>query len=411
MLINQLFSFLKSWKALKRRLIRVRSSLLISVSQLLPVSSKYFGTPKGYYALSKEYFNAHKMDESVGYTPFLPSSTIQRIPPKSNLEDIHWKFLRNYYYTSPETFVITIPNGRVVGDLGTVITHNDKILLDISMQFGVGRSVQRVKLHSIFNCLKLPHCQQISQTAAVLATASGGNYFHWITDALPRLEILKKTLPNGIEGIDKFLVNEGVPAVVESLEMLNISKDKLIFINSNTHIQAETLIAPSLPGDTCNSPAWVCNFLRDNFLRYKADIKPIPKLYISRSKSKYRRINNEGDVLKSLSKLGFTTICLEDYDFSTQIALLSNAEVVVAPHGAGLTNLVWCNSTAKVLEIFSPNYLNLSFWAIANHVGLEYFYLIGDGQRPPDFVDPYLIEDDIKVPIEKLDLSLEMLLT
>ena len=77
----------------------------------------------------------------------------------------------------------------------------------------------------------------------------------------------------------------------------------------------------------------------------------------------------------------------------------------------GLTNLVWCRSTAQVLEIFSPNYLNLSFWAIANQVGLEYFYLIGDGQRPPDFVDPYLIEDDIHVPIEKLALSLEILLT
>ena len=224
------------------------------------------------------------------------------------------------------------------------------------------------------------------------------------------LQILKKALPNGIEGIDKFIVNEGVPAVVESLELLNISMDKLIFLDARTHIQAETLIAPSLPGDTCNSPAWVCNFLRDIFLRYKANISPIPRLYISRSKAKYRRVDNEGEVIKCLSKNGFTTIRLEDYDFSSQIALLSNAEVVVAPHGAGLTNLVWCSSTAKVLEIFSPNYLNLSFWTIANHVGLEYFYLIGDGQRPPDLVDPYLIEDDIHVSIEKLALCLDMLL-
>jgi capsular polysaccharide biosynthesis protein len=399
------------WKAVKKRLIRLKNSLLISVSQLLPFSSKYIGTPKGYYALSKEYFNNQKADESVGYTSFLPSSAIKRVPPKSTFEEIHWKFLKNCSYTSPETFVISIPSGRVVGELGTVITHDDKLLLDVSMQFGVGRSVKWAKLHSIFSYIKLPHCQQLPHTAAVLATASGGNYFHWLTDALPRFEILRRALPNGIEGIDKFLVNEGVSAVVESLEMLNISRDQLIFLDSTTQIQAETLIVPSFPGDTCNSPAWVCSFLRNTFLRYKANISPISKLYISRSKAQYRRINNEGDVLECLSKLGFTPICLEDYDFSTQIALLSNAEVVVAPHGAGLTNLVWCSSTTKVLEIFSPNYLNLSFWAIANHVGLEYFYLIGDGQRPPDFADPYLIEDDIHVPIDKLARSLEMLLT
>ena len=107
---------------------------------------------------------------------------------------------------------------------------------------------------------------------------------------------------------------------------------------------------------------------------------------------------------------GFTPIWLEDHNIATQIALFSGAEFIVAPHGAGLTNLIWCNSSAKVLEIFSPNYVNVCFWAIANQVGMEYFYLIGEGKKPPEYIDPHLVGDNINVPIEELHRSLDILL-
>ena len=112
----------------------------------------------------------------------------------------------------------------------------------------------------------------------------------------------------------------------------------------------------------------------------------------------------------SLATFGFTPIWLEEHDFATQVALFSSAEFIVAPHGAGLTNLIWCNSSAKVLEIFSPNYVNVCFWAIANQIEMEYFYLIGDGERPPDYIDPHLIGDNINVPIDELRQSLDILL-
>ncbi|PSP09012.1 MAG: hypothetical protein BRC54_00320 [Cyanobacteria bacterium SW_7_48_12] len=65
------------------------------------------------------------------------------------------------------------------------------------------------------------------------------------------------------------------------------------------------------------------------------------RLYISRSKAKYRIITNEENVIQCLLKFEFTPVWLEEHNFATQIALLSNAEVVVAFHGTGLTNLIW----------------------------------------------------------------------
>jgi len=144
---------------------------------------------------------------------------------------------------------------------------------------------------------------------------------------------------------------------------------------------------------------------------HRADIDPITRLYISRSKVARRQILNEEEVFNCLSEFGFTRIYLEDYNLATQISLLSNAEIIVAPHGAGLTNLVWCNSTARVLEIFSPNYINICFWAIANQIGMEYFYLIGDNEKAPDYLSrSNFNKEDIFVPIKRLYLSLNMLL-
>ena len=60
----------------------------------------------------------------------------------------------------------------------------------------------------------------------------------------------------------------------------------------------------------------------------------------SRSKAKSRIITNEDNVIQCLLKFEFTPVWLEEHNRATQIALLSNAEVV-AFHGTGLTNLIW----------------------------------------------------------------------
>jgi capsular polysaccharide biosynthesis protein len=374
---------------------------LVNTAKSLPLLSKYINLPKGYYASSVEYWQLCQTENlnDVTYTKFLAESISHRTPPKSISGETHWKFNGRYLHSNPETFVISIANGRVLGNAGTVITHDDKLLCDVS---GIQSSE-----HHIFPYLNLPKCEQLSETVAVLATGAGGKYFHWLLDALPRLEILKKTLPNGLDGIDKYIVNRGISAIPESLENLGVPSNKLLFCDSNFHIQPTSLVIPSLPGSIGDPPAWVCKFLRENFLGKKADANTPRKLYISRNKAEYRRVKNEENVVKCLSNYGFTAVYLEEYSFAMQVALLSNAEFIVAPHGAGLSNLVWCTPGTKVLEIFSPNYVNVCFWAISNQVGLEYFYLIGDGKKPVDYFDPHLIHDDINVPIDELNLILK----
>jgi hypothetical protein len=49
-----------------------------------------------------------------------------------------------------------------------------------------------------------------------------------MTDALPRLQILRKAGPVPWEAIDHFLVSEGVPAIRESLRLLGVREEAIV---------------------------------------------------------------------------------------------------------------------------------------------------------------------------------------
>ena len=51
--------------------------------------------------------------------------------------------------------------------------------------------------------------------------------------------------------------------------------------------------------------------------------------------------------------------------------------MIIAPHGSGLTNIVFSNSGTKLVEIFSPTYMEPCYWRLANALELDYSYILG----------------------------------
>ena len=65
-----------------------------------------------------------------------------------------------------------------------------------------------------------------------------------------------------------------------------------------------------------------------------------------------------------------------------QIDVFSGAEVIIAPHGAALTNITFSRPGVRVLEMFAGAYVHLGLWTIAEAVGgVHYRYLVG-GRSP-----------------------------
>ena len=153
-------------------------------------------------------------------------------------------------------------------------------------------------------------------------------------------------------------------------------------------------------------PKWTCEFLRREFLPER--IREIDKLdrperiYISRAKARRRKVINEAEVLKFLGKFGFKDVSLELMSIAEQALLFYSAKVVITPHGAGLTNLAFCSPKVKVIEIFSPNYVNCCYWILSNWVGAEYYYIFGEGKMPPEYMDPFQRAEDILINLGTL---------
>ena len=83
-----------------------------------------------------------------------------------------------------------------------------------------------------------------------------------------------------------------------------------------------------------------------------------------------------------------------------QIRLFAEAAVVVAAHGAALTNVAFCSPGAVVVELFAPDYVNTCYWALTAEVdGVEYRYAVGEGRNPRPGTPLHGVWSDIVAPI------------
>jgi capsular polysaccharide biosynthesis protein len=107
------------------------------------------------------------------------------------------------------------------------------------------------------------------------------------------------------------------------------------------------------------------------------------RIYISRKDTPRRGVANEDAVEKILVDRGFTPVLLSTLPLTEQIGFLRGAEFIVAPHGAGLTNIVFCSRNKKLIELLPDDYFNQCFRAIAVAKGFDYIGIINPSTTDP----------------------------
>lgn len=335
------------------------------------------------------------------YTGVDPAHTIARDMPRTIGADVDWEFTTRRTFESPATFVVTLPRGRVL-DHG-VLTRGGVLLADLSIEPGVVPA--NAHEHSILRRRRIPATTRIHGELVVLSAFGGAhNYFHWMFDVLPRVDTLRRS-GRSIGANDQVLVNgTRHPFQRETLARLGITN--ILDASASPFVDADSLIVPSLPGIMGDVTQRACTFLRGEFLPASPPASVARRIYISRASASNRRLLNEADVIGLLAPLGFDVVRAELLSFGEQVALFRDAEVVVAPHGAGLTNLVFCSPGTRVVELFSPSYVNGCYWAVSSQVGLEYWYVLGEGVRPASDETHSGGADDFCVDVRKLELLL-----
>ena len=266
--------------------------------------------------------------------------------------------------------------------------------------------------HQVFSLQELPPLKIINGRVAVLSGLSGNVYFHWMVDILPRFEILRQNID--LDSIDFFLINSRQQKFQqETLEKLEIHPDKIIESDQISYLQASSLIVPSFPSPVGWTVPSTIQFLRNLFLAATLTQKQYPtRIYISRNRARYRRVLNEPEVIDSLRRFGFSSIEMETLSVQEQTDLFAQAEIIIAPHGAGLTNLIFCKPQTTVVELVSPHYVRHYYWVISQQLGLKHYTLQGQilgCSFLTSLMYPNPLFEDLWIPLKSLERMMQLL--
>jgi len=78
-----------------------------------------------------------------------------------------------------------------------------------------------------------------------------------------------------------------------------------------------------------------------------------------------------------LRKKNFKILRLSNLKFIDQVSIFSNCKLIIAPHGAGLANITFCERKTKVVEIIPKHIKNYEYKRISkiNKLNHQYIYL------------------------------------
>lgn len=197
------------------------------------------------------------------------------------------------------------------------------------------------------------------------------NYFHWLTEALPRLIFVKEYSTSF-----QLLLPESYKQyhyVLESLRILEIEvewfPDGVIFLNQ--------LLIPSrqAPFPAHYNPEYILKVHNSIITNVILNFQLGDRIYITRRNAEIRKIKNEDEVISLITSFGFTVVECEKLSFNEQVSVFYNSRVLMSIHGAGLTNMLFGKKGMIVYEFSLENQcLDKCYYTLADALQHNYFY-------------------------------------
>ena len=168
------------------------------------------------------------------------------------------------------------------------------------------------------------------------------------------------------------------------------------YLPANTWVQPERFVLPAFASNAVSAHIQpdALNFLRERvFCRLGLDRPPQRRhcIYISREFAPKRRLLNEAEIQQVLEPYGFETYYLERMTFAQQVRLFYDADAIVAPYGAGLTNAIFAPAGIPLTVLIATEYTLMWYFFLALGCGLDYHYILpreplGKESRHADFM-------------------------
>ena len=400
-------SWLRPWWPWLKRLHRLLSRALGHVFRLVSPLLGARGVPRT--ATERSADTAAREPGAVTLHPGRPEEPWLR-PPAQGDPPAHRVFARVHAatvatpevpaVTVPATFVLEIAGGRLTGDYAAATTPGKVLDHETSTYFGV----TDWREHPLYLRPTLGRIERVHGTVASLTTRGCAiNYYHFLYDSIARLGILEATASDA--DVDAWVVPHAASYQRQLLELAGVD-GRLIQPRRGMTVVADRLLVPSNPNWALQAPPDSVAWLRDRLRPSRAGGSP-QRLYLTRGTAPHtRRYCEEEQLWPELERRGFTMIDPGRFTVQEQIDTFAEAEIVVAPHGAGLTNVTFSPPDVRVLEMFASNYVHLGLWSICEALGAHYRYLVADGPSSTNSG----VHDDVSIPVSRVLAMIDELL-
>jgi capsular polysaccharide biosynthesis protein len=221
----------------------------------------------------------------------------------------------------------------------------------------------------------------------VLTQFWGEGYFHFLLENLPRLfPVLDMVISDPRIKIH-VPIGGGGSFIPYLLESLGIERHRLVTGN----VEADVVVYPETV--QCGSPKLVQLSALRSMLEFVGTRGICPQLAFSKRfilvvsrEGGARNIVNQRELVDALIR-NTNNIDVEVRVFRPQpldkcshhrdMQIFKNSLVVVAPHGAGLSNIILANPGMVVIEIQTSN-INMCYMDIALRLGLRHFVIVDE---------------------------------
>lgn len=311
--------------------------------------------------------------------------------------------------TVPAPFVVEVEDATILGP-SALVAADGRVLLESTLG-----SYQRLIDASVRTLMagQLPFEtgfqraeEQYDDPVFSLVGPWATDYYHWLTDYLVQVFALETYRER--TGTDPTVLIPADPPdwLSDSLSLVGIDPDRAVKW-SGRRARYSQLAVGTLRRHTAStgdgyihSPAAMARLgdrIRDAVPEADTDGRH-RRLYVSRGDAQDRRVRNEDALLATLDDYGFERIVPGEHTFAEQVRRFADAEVVLGPHGAGLTNIIFTPKTTLV-ELFG-SYRNACFFALARGMGHGYASVTCRPEGEDMAVDVSAIESFVREQFE-----------
>lgn len=290
--------------------------------------------------------------------------------------------------------IINIDNINVYSNIGIIIFKN-KVLSAYKH-----RSLDHLNFHWKTGIMLNEKYYLNYKKAIIIAENNSkfNNLFHFLFSYMGKLEAVSKfNLDTNIVIINS-VANNFQKQILETLfpefDFVESKENQVIRIIKGIFIEIK---------NNNESRYTTKNFsdIIDFYFKKSSDIEdschPMERIYIDRNpSSKFRNIKNYKELILILNKYGFSVLDLVKLSIKDQIKLFRNTRAIIAPHGAGLTNVIYCRECSFVIEIIHKDRQKYMYEEICKVKNIDYYKII-------DNTNTHKTDPDLKVDLIGLE--------